>query len=113
MSKKQKKSSLPKHAPKRTGKRGIGPVDDDAKPAKQKRLPGMEDPAIEELEDAAKEYAGLRDHRMRLTEQESAMKESLLGLMKKHSKETYRHDGVEIRIVHEEETVKVKLIEED
>jgi hypothetical protein len=79
---------------------------------KTKRLPGMEDAEIEELEDAAREYANVRDDRMQLTEQEVEMKQTLLTLMKKHKKETYRHDGVGIRIVHENEKVKVRLIKD-
>lgn len=118
---------LPKSAPKRTGKRGIKPLDEEdrksaaagerreAETAKRKtrgktpRLPGIEDPEIEELEDAAREYANLRDDRVHLLNSEVEMKETLLKLMKKHGKEKYIHDGVEIRIAHEKETIKVKI----
>jgi hypothetical protein len=49
---------------------------------------------------------------MNLLEQEVAMKDTLLALMKKHHKAKYKHDGVEVRIVTEEETVKVRIIKE-
>lgn len=120
---------LPKKAPKRSGKKGIGPLEDgkmaaaephepellseaNKKRGKTKRLPGLEDSEIEELEDSAREYANLRDDRMNLLKQEVAMKDSLLALMKKHSKRLYKHDGVEVKIVHEEETVRVKILKE-
>ena len=82
------------------------------KRGKTKRLPGMEDSEIEELEDAAKEYANIRDDRMNLTREESSLKETLLELMKKNKKEIYRHDGVKVKVVHEEETIKVKILKE-
>jgi hypothetical protein len=143
---------LPKQAPKKTGKRGIQPLDpvaDFDTPVKKEelqafvdtvgdteqqreekrkkrkaagqsqvppsergktaRLPGMEDPAIEELENAAREYAGTRDDRMHLLETEIELKGKLLDLMKKNNKELYKRDGIEIRLVHEKESVKVKV----
>ena len=123
---KKPEDHLPKKAPKKTGKKGIGPLDDEAtkltalkpepssdrKRGKTTRLPGMEDAEIEELEDAAREYANVRDDRISLTREESSMKETLLGLMKKHKKEKYVHDGVEVKLVHEEETVKVRIIKD-
>ncbi len=50
---------------------------------------------------------------MELTESEVSLKTNLLAMMKKHGKETYRRDGIEIKIVHEEETVKVRVKKED
>ena len=64
------------------------------KAAKQQRLPGTEDPEIEELHDAAFEYAGIRDQRMALTPQETGLKQKVLALMKKYKKQTYNHNGV-------------------
>jgi len=105
-------ASLPKHAPKRTGRRGIGPHDEETSPPKkprQARLPEMEDPEIEELEGLAETYASVRDQRMALTPQEKKLKYDLHAAMKRHGKEKYLRDGIEIKIVHEEETVKVKV----
>jgi hypothetical protein len=121
---------LPKRKPKQTGKRGIGPKEDEEMPktaaahkpellsdankkrGKTSRLPGMEDPEIEELEDAAREYANIRDDRMKLTTAEVDTKGTLLALMKKHKKETYNHDGIEVKITHEKESVKVRIKKE-
>ena len=107
-------ASLPKHAPKRTGRRGIGPRDEEASPSdakkpRQARLPEMEDPEIEELEGLAETYASIRDQRMALTPQEKKLKDDLHAAMKRHGKEKYLRDGIEIKIVHEQETVKVKV----
>jgi hypothetical protein len=135
--KKSPAAHLPKHSPRKTGKRGIGPRDDaepletaaapqetqeseeeqlitpqtpkKARKPRQPRLPEMEDPAIEELESAAEEYASVRDRRMALTEDEVAVKEELLDLMHRHNKTKYFHNGVEIRVVPSDETVKVKI----
>lgn len=100
--------------PKRTGKRGIGPADEELlKPPKQERLPGMEDTAIEEIEDKARSYAHIRDNRMALLKQEVDLKELLLTLMKRHDKTTYKRDGIEITIFQKAEKVRVKLKDED
>ena len=69
----------------------------------------IEDRAIKPLEDAANDYAEIRDERMRLTEQETGLKAKLLSLMKKYQKTTYDRDGIHVEIVHEEETVKVRV----
>lgn len=85
----------------------------DPQRGKTERLPGMQDAAIEDLEDAAREYANTRDDRMALLEAEVQLKEQLLDLMKKNKKEFYKRDGVEVRLVHEKESVKVKVIKKE
>ena len=80
--------------------------------AKQRRLPGFEDPVIEELVEAAEEYVEIRDQRMALTPQETELKTNLLNLMHKHKRKTYNHNGIQIEIVAEEETVKVRVKKE-
>jgi hypothetical protein len=80
---------------------------------KQRRLPTMEDPAIEELEDSAENYADVRDQRMELTREESRLKEELLGLMKKHKKTSYVHDGYDIKVIVESEKLRVRIKKED
>ena len=76
---------------------------------RQGRLPGTEDPEIEELESAAEDYAEVRDKRMALTTDEVELKEELLKLMHAHDKTRYFHAGIEIRVVAKDETVKVKI----
>lgn len=76
---------------------------------KQKTLPTMEDRAIQPLQDAAHEYASVRDERMDLNQREHKLKEKVLGLMRKHGKQRYRFQEIDIEVVSEEETVKVRI----
>jgi cation transport regulator ChaB len=80
-----------------------------AKKAKQEELPGMEERIIKDLHECAIEYAEARDRRQEIGREEVELKTRLLALMKKHQKEAYEFQGVRITIVHEEETVKVKI----
>ncbi len=86
------------------------PAETKPKRAQAQDLPGMEDRRIAELHTAAQEYVRIRDARMQLNAEEIDLKAKLKGLMKKHKKEEYNCEGVEIRIVHiDEEDVKVKV----
>ena len=78
---------------------------------KSDRLPGMESPAIEELEQKAAAYVKIRDKRIALSRSEHDMNQELLAIMKKRKLETYNHDGVKCTIVIEKEKVKVKVSE--
>lgn len=73
------------------------------------RLPGTEDGPIKPLEDAAHDYADVRDRRMALSLEERAAKVKILGLMKEHGKEHYQRADVEIDLVMEKENVKVRI----
>jgi hypothetical protein len=145
--KKHPAASLPKPAPKKTGKKGVGPrefagdlTEQDAarqekespkqpegeplkvppaegerakKSPRQRRLPEMEDPKIEELESAAEEYADVRDQRMALTPDETRLKKELLDLMHKHGKTSYVHKNIDIKVIVESEKVKVRIKKEE
>ena len=81
-----------------------------AKREKQADLPEMEDRAIKPLEEAAVEYAEIRDQRIELNQQEVALKNRVREIMAKHSKIRYAYDGVEIEIVPSgDSVVKVKI----
>ena len=80
---------------------------------KQQRLPEMDDPKVQELQDTALEYAGVRDRRQALTLQEVDLKQELLGIMKKYGKKHYHYKGVDVLLVAESETVKVRIKQED
>lgn len=80
-----------------------------AKSSKQEALPGMADRKLKDLHDAAISYAEKRDERQQLLAEEVELKGKLLDLMHKHKKEEYTYEDVHISIVHEEETVKVKI----
>lgn len=76
---------------------------------KQEALPGLEDRTVDDLHQKALEYASTRDSRMELLQTEVRLKGELLELMKKHKRDTYECEGVEISIVHGEDTIKVKV----
>lgn len=76
---------------------------------RQHRIPGTEDAKIDALEEIAEDYASIRDQRQLLTVQEVDLKSKVLDLMKANGKEHYRRNGVEITIIHEDETVKVRV----
>ena len=76
---------------------------------RQKSLPGMESTALKDLEDAAHEYADVRDERIELNQREANLKDKLMKLMRKHGKKDYAHAEVEIHLIPEGETVRVKI----
>ena len=73
------------------------------------RLPGMEEPAIEKLERLAKLYAKTRDKRQAILVQEVDLKGQILAAMKEEKKTEYVHGKISIKVVAEEETVKVRI----
>ncbi len=78
------------------------------KKPKQQRLPGVEN-KLADLHSCALDYADKRDERQACLVDEVELKTKLLGLMKKHKLEHYEYEDVNIDIVHEEETVKVRI----
>ena len=79
---------------------------------KQATFPVMEDKRLEDLEEAAIAYAAVRDERQALTRREVDAKDILHTLMKRHEKQIYRVEEMEIKIVSKEETVKVKILKD-
>ena len=73
---------------------------------KQKELPGMEKPSIEDVERAADEYVDARDKRMALTKQEVETRDALIAAMRAHKIKSYEYDG---RLVTLEATAKIKV----
>ena len=76
---------------------------------KQKSLDGMQDRAIDELEDLAVEYAQKRDARMAVGKEEVQLKEKILSIMDKGKREKYVHEAVEITVIAEKRKVRVKI----
>lgn len=110
--KKKVRAALPQRPPKRTGKRGPRPEDKKqllTEAARQARLPGMEDSAIEEIEAAAHAYKSTMNRRLSVLRQEVDQGNTLLALMKKHGKKTYRRDGLLVTTVETKEKVRVKV----
>ncbi|HEY6383450.1 MAG TPA: hypothetical protein VIY07_16810, partial [Pseudolabrys sp.] len=76
----------------------------------------MDDAALDLLQQAALDYAAIRDQRQKLTARETELKQTLLTLMREQKRITYSFDGVDVERVVEQETVKVrvrKLAEEE
>lgn len=77
--------------------------------AKQARLPGQENAAIQELDDTAVEYsdqaAEVRSGREKIKEIET----QLATLMKKAGKTSYNHNGVTLKLKKGKDKVSVKV----
>ena len=84
-----------------------------AKPETQPKLFDTDHPAHKPLMKAARAYAELRDSRLAILKEEVPAKGVILGLMKEHDLTEFHSDGVTIDIVPGEETVKVKVKDED
>ena len=69
----------------------------------------MEDTRIKGIESLAIRYAEIRDERITLNKEEVALKQQLLSAMKTAHKKVYHRDKIDVRIVPEGETVKVKI----
>lgn len=76
---------------------------------RQQRIPGTEDAKIDALEDAAQDYAAICDQIQLAGTKKRNAKVTMLQLMKKNEKVSYRHDGIEIKVVPEEETIRVRV----
>lgn len=79
---------------------------------KQEQLPGVENAAIKEIEDAALEYAEGRDERMEATRVEVERKQKLIDAMHAAKKTEYKRGNISITLVTEKESVKVKIKDE-
>jgi hypothetical protein len=87
-----------------------------AKPHKiprQAPLPGIGDTKIAAIENAALDYAELRDSRQELTKQEVDLKGKLLKLMHARNLTEYKRNGISVKVQVEEETVKVRIRAEE
>ena len=74
----------------------------------------MENRQIPELHEKAVEYDAIKTRRMKLTEEESRLKQEILALMEQYGKEEtgYNMDGIEIEYIPGKTTdpkVKVKI----
>jgi CRISPR/Cas system CSM-associated protein Csm5 (group 7 of RAMP superfamily) len=64
---------------------------------------------FDDLQDLAQQYAEVRDERQAQTNEEVRLKQELLAAMKKHKLKDYVYEDVEIHVVSESETIKVKI----
>lgn len=86
-----------------------GRVPEVPKGPRQKPLPGMEDRAVEVLDDAALRYDEVKKARMKLTVQEVEAKKQVADLMHAKKKKHYQHGNIVIDLVPEGEKVKVRV----
>lgn len=80
---------------------------------RQEGLPGVSDEKIAAIENAALDYAEIRDQRQELTTQEVDLKGKLLDLMHANYLTEYKRGNISVTIKMEEETVKVRVKSED
>lgn len=80
---------------------------------RQEALPGMENAAIKEIENAALDYVEGRDERMAATEKEVELKSALIAAMHKHEKTEYKRGRISVKLVVEKEKVKVRVLDEE
>jgi hypothetical protein len=80
---------------------------------RQEVLPGVGDVKIAAIENAALDYAEIRDSRQELTKQEVDLKKKLLDLMHAKDLKEYKRNGISVVVKMEEETVKVRVRSED
>ena len=76
--------------------------------ARQARLPGTEDAAIVELEQAADDYMEVRDARLSYLKKEVEEKQNILGILKARKMSKYIRGEYIIRIRVEKEKLLVK-----
>lgn len=76
---------------------------------RQDQLPGIEDKKIAAIENAALDYAEIRDQRQDLTTQEVELKKKLIKLMHAKELQEYKRNGISVKLVLEEESVKVRV----
>ena len=76
---------------------------------RQHRIPGTEDARIDALEDAVQDYAAICDKILLLGTSKRKVKVTILQLMKDNEKEVYRRDGIEIKVIPEEERIRVRV----
>ena len=87
-------------------------AEDEPKRAKNVALPGMEDAFDAEIENDATRYEHARDERMKKTEREVEAKTLLIQTMHKKGVKVYRRGDLEVVLVAEKETVKVRRKED-
>jgi hypothetical protein len=80
---------------------------------RQDALPGMSDAKLSVIEGLAIDYVELRDERMDIGKQEVEIKQQLIEAMHKAGKTEYKRAGISVKLIVEEEGVKVRVKDED
>lgn len=80
---------------------------------RQEQLPGVGDEKIAAIENAALDYAELRDQRQEIGRQEVELKKKLIDLMHKKDLKEYKRNGIKVTLTIEEEGVRVRVKSDD
>jgi len=80
---------------------------------RQEVIPGIGDQKIAAIENAALDYAEIRDERQELTAKEVKLKERLMDLMHNKGLKEYKRGGISVKLVPEGENVKVRVRAEE
>jgi hypothetical protein len=80
---------------------------------RQEVLAGIGDAKIQAIENAALDYAEIRDERQALTVKEVDLKKKLLDLMHKKELTEYKRNGISVKVILEQENVKVRVRESE
>lgn len=111
MAVKGKKAGAPKKG-KQAPLRQLKTLEVKEKPQpRQKRLPEMDDPAIEELEALAENYGAERTTQRNASKKQKELRQAIAKSMHNNGKQTYRHGGVFITLIDKGEEVRVKVNE--
>ena len=92
------------------------PTNKHSKPRRiprQEVIPGIGDQKIAAIENAAMDYAEIRDERQELTTKEVDLKKRLLDLMHNKGLKEYKRNGISVKVVLEQENVKVRVRAEE
>ena len=80
---------------------------------RQQIIPGVGDEKIAAIENAALDYAEVRDERMALSQKEVDLKGKLLDLMHAKKLKEYKRANISVVVKMEQETVKVSVKSEE
>lgn len=80
---------------------------------RQQQLPGVEDRKIAAIENLAMDYAEIRDQRQELNKEEAKLKQGLIDLMHSKKLKEYKRGNISVKLKIEEETVKVRVFDDD
>lgn len=98
-------------AKKRMAKKQASVVDPVPAPRpRAARLPGVDDSALVDLENAAVDYEECRDSRMEASVPEREAKARLIRVMKEYKKTHYQRGDLCIDLIVEKENVKVRRV---
>lgn len=108
---------MAKKKTKKGSSNALDPVADFDAPVKrepkQKRIPGMEDNAIQDLEEAAIAHVELRSEIVKVRDQLHESETRLASLLKANGKTVYRRDGIRLKLRKSRESVSVQVKRHD